>query len=242
MELSAREHALLQSHRLFSCLIGDVAAASLAGRRDWLASCRRGQTLVPRGGRPGHAVLVLEGVLEVVLANRSGSEKALRILRAGDCCGLENLFSGMPAASEVRALTPARCLRLPGEVLASWLASSPAFRAAVMRQIADDTAHLYEEMEGIHHQGADRRLACYLHCGERRRRATGEGERPVAGLSYGKLARRLGTSQPHLSRTLRDLEAAGAIGRSGRELRVLDPAVFARLLCTTCQRPRHPLS
>lgn len=240
MQLSSRDYAALQAPGLFSGCLGDEPFAALARRGDWLRSCRGGHVLMRKGSHPGHLVVVLDGAAEMVLSSRNGNEKAIRILRAGECCGLETLFSGAPVPFELRALSPTRFLRLPGAEVLAWAGASALFRQRVLRQLADDTAHLYEELEGIHHNAADQRLACYLHCGERRRRREAAGnELLTVNFGYGKLARRLGTSHPHLSRTLRSLEAAGTIGRDGRQVEVRDPAAFARLLCSHCRRSQH---
>ena len=126
---------------------------------------------------------------------------------------------------------------VPRATLGAWIEASPIFSRRLMHLLADDVADLYEELEGLQNRSTLERLACYLHCGEGRvRRGEPLREEYALSLPYMKLAQRLGTSQPHLSRALRNLEDAGVISRCGRRIRIADRPAFVHLLCTACQQ------
>lgn len=195
-----------------------------------------GDVVIRKGSTPAGMFVVLQGTLEMMLSNRSGGEHMVRIAKAGHCLGLESALGDVAAVYELRSVAEASLLFVPTETMMAWIQVSPVFSRRLMALLAEDVADLYEELDGLQNRSTIERLACYLHCGEGRV-CRGEPLRDdyTLALPYNKLAQRLGTSQPHLSRAMRNLEEAGMINRVCRRIRIDDKAAFARLLCTGCQ-------
>ena len=234
MGLSSCEIAALNGEGLFTGLLDQEPFAVLLKRPDWLRTYEPGAIVLHKGEDGGGASAVIHGTLEVLLYNRQGDERMVRAAGAGDCVGLEAAFGEVVLSYEARAITRIRLIHVPKSQLLAWVDASPVFARRLMLALAQDTRRLYEEIDG---QGRSmlQRLACYLHCGEGRGKAGDERrDHFTVSLPYIKLAQRLGTSQPHLSRSLRRLEEAGVIERLGRHIRVVDSTRFSDLLCSTC--------
>lgn len=200
---------------------------------------RAGAVILDKGCAPAGIYLVVHGTLELMLRNRDGGEHIAGLSRAGDCCGLEAVLCGRPSVYELRALTQSTLLFLPREWVLEWIDRVPGFARRVLQTVAREVGQLYAEIDGIQSRSTLERLACYLHCGERREcRGEPAREQFSIALPYFKLAQRLGASQPHLSRALRSLEDSGVITRDGRHLQVRDAQAFARLLCNGCHHRR----
>lgn len=239
MDLSSCELLALHSEGVFVGLLDQVPFSALLARRDWLRTFEAG-SIVMHHTASGAAAVIIHGTLEVLLHNRQGDERMLRTVGGGDCVGLEAVLGELPLVYEARALTRGRLLMVPKSYWLEWVESSPLFARRLLAAMAWDTGRLYEEIDG-QAKSMLQRLACYLHCGEGHKPFSGEGRDHRAGqytvsLPYIKLAHRLGTSQPHLSRSLRRLEEAGVIERQGRHIRIKDEAGFSNLLCATCTR------
>jgi len=234
MGLSSCEIAALNSEGLFAGLLDQETFAILLQRSDWLRTYEPGAVVLHKGGEGGGVAAVIHGTLEVLLYNRQGDERMVRAAGAGDCVGLEAAFGEVALSYEARAITRVRLIQVPKAQLLAWIDASPVFARRLMQALAQDTGRLYAEIDG-QARSMLQRLACYLQCGEGRSKS-GDGRRDhfTVCLPYIKLAHRLGTSQPHLSRSLRRLEEAGIIERQGRHIRVADPARFSHLLCSTC--------
>lgn len=236
MALSFTEYSALQLHGIFAGFLDQKVFQDISARGDWYRSHLPGEAVLAKGSLPGHMVVVVHGTLELLHSNRNGAEQLFRIARAGDCLGIEAVLCDLPLPYELRALTQSTILLVPKSSLLAWIKASPAFSRRLMQVLANDVEHMYAELDGIQHN-ASQRFACYLHCGEGRgRRGQPVGEDFTLALTYGKLAQRLGTTQAHLSRTMRDLEKAGVIGRDGHRIKVRDRAAFSRLLCAGCRR------
>lgn len=236
MALSAKEHSVLGSSGLLAGLVEQQPFRAVLDRPELHRRHGPGDAIIHKGSSPEGVFIVLHGSLELVLSNRSGGEHMVRIASAGHCLGLESTLGGVAAVYELRSIAESSLLLVPRETLLNWIDVSPIFSRRLMSLLADDVAGIYEELDGLQNRSTIERLACYLHCGEGRvRRSEPLLDEYLLGLPYHKLAQRLGTCHPHLSRALRNLEEAGMISRSGRRVRIDDKAAFARMLCTGCQ-------
>lgn len=237
MALSSCELSALACGGLLKGLVAQEPFATTLGDPALHRRHGCGQTVIAKGAAPEGMFIVVHGTLELVLSNARGVEHVVRLARAGHCVALENALGDTPAAYALRALTEASLIFVPRATLGAWIEASATFSRRLMHLLAVDVADLYEELEGLQHRSTLERLACYLHCGEGRvRRGEPLREEYSLSLPYMKLAQRLGTSQPHLSRALRNLEDAGVISRCGRRIRIADRTAFAHLLCSTCQQ------
>ena len=245
MAFSASELSALHAQGLLAGFLDREEFRRAVQRGDWHRVHRAGEVILDKGCAPAGIFLVVHGTLELMLRNRDGDEHIAGLSRAGDCCGLEAVLGGRPSVYELRALTQTTLLFLPRELVLEWIDTIPAFAQRVMQTVAREVGQLYAEIDGIQSRSTLERLACYLHCGERRQCRGGQAREQFSiSLPYFKLAQRLGASQPHLSRALRSLEDNGVITRDGRHLQVRDAQAFARLLCNGCRhgrtRPHSP--
>lgn len=236
MTFTSSEHSALNLQGILAGFLDQPLFGDVLQRDDWHRTHAPGSTVLSKGSIPKGLYVVVHGTLEMILSNRNGSEHTVRIAKAGDCLAIEAVLCDIAVVYELRTLTRATLLFVPTATVMAWIDRSPVFARRLMHLMADDVGYLYEELDGIQTRSAVERLACYLHCGEGRgRRGQEIGDDFSISLPFVKLAQRLGASQPHLSRALRNLEDAGVISRDGRRVHVRDNVAFNQLLCTACR-------
>ena len=236
MTFSPSEHSALNSQGIFAGFLDEPQFCNVLTREDWHRTHLPGSVVLRKGSLPKGMFVIVHGTIELILSNRNGGEHMVRIAKAGDCLAIESVLCDIPVVYELRTLTKATLLFIPTATVMEWIDDSPPFARRLMHAVADDVGFLYDELDGIQNRSTVERLACYLHCGEGRgRRGQPIGDAFAIALPFVKLAQRLGASQPHLSRALRNLEDSGVISRDGRHVHVQDKRAFSQLLCTACR-------
>ena len=96
-----------------------------------------GEVIIP-GGQPGRFLgIILEGRVEAVSRDESGSEKRIGELTAYDYFGEMSLISGEPTTADVRAVTRCRVLLIPHEVMSASLSTHPQALHHLGRTVAE---------------------------------------------------------------------------------------------------------
>ena len=211
-QLNPEELTLLRGVFLFQGA-GELALEAAADPRCQTAEAARGQVIyAPHRFRRSLGVL-LAGRVQV-----GKGELLVSSLGPGDLFGAAALFNDREDyATTLTARAPCKLLFFPQEQVAGLLEAHPELARNYIRYLSGRIRFLDRKIEGLIAGSAERRLAQYL-----LERQTGGAV--VLDCSATGLAARLNVSRASLYRALDSLAAAGAIEKSGRTVKILDPA------------------
>jgi ABC-type multidrug transport system fused ATPase/permease subunit len=124
-------------------LFRDAPAEALAALAERLTSERydSGEIVVREGDRGDRAYIVVDGQLEVFVA-QNGNERQVNVLERGDYFGEMAVLSDEPRAATIRATEPSLLYSLRGEDLAALVEVDPALHEAVSATVAERRAAL----------------------------------------------------------------------------------------------------
>lgn len=232
MSFTAHEIALLKSSRLFAGLEDTTRLETLLSRPENRVQVPEGATFLQRGARaPGLHVLV-HGSVELFFSNPEGEEKVLHFIKSGETLAEETVSDGRAINYWARSLTPTVMLRLPAADVLAWMDESWPFAQRFLKMVSERICLLYADVVTFYSKTAVQRLACYLICGFETSRLTLKDSFSLAiPVPKKNLASRLGISQTHLSRALRDLTERGLITQEGNRLQVQDVEQLAGYVC-----------
>lgn len=184
----------------------------------------KSRVVLSKGERVSGAFVVLRGRLRVYTLSTDGKEATLYFIEPGETCvlALNCIFNDLlyPAWVEVEAATIVA--RVPGEVWRVLFETEPAVRQVTIQAFSTLVFRLMNELETLHAQQLDRRLAGFLLL-----HASGDA---VVNITQQKLASHLGTTREVVARVLRQL-AAQKLVRTGRHrITIQDPKRLAAWL------------
>jgi CRP/FNR family transcriptional regulator, cyclic AMP receptor protein len=105
---------------------------------------------VYREGDPGSEFyLLLDGELEVLKRSRRGRDTRIAVLGAGDCFGEMAIIDHEPRSASVRAVAPARVLRVSSEFVESVRQEDLRSYAALLLNIAKEIARRLRVADGL---------------------------------------------------------------------------------------------
>lgn len=175
-------------------------------------------------GEPGGAVyFVAEGSVKVSRNSPEGRELVLRIMRKGETFNEVPVFDGGPNPATVVALEPTRLYAIPAEKMGDIIRLYPLVAMNILRVFGHRLRQLVTLAEDLSFRNVMARLSRVLleHVVDRK-----EGPR----LTQQDLAALVGTAREMVNRSLRSLEAMGAVKVKGRSVRVVDPDMLRELL------------
>lgn len=183
--------------------------------------------------------LLTDGTVELFIRateNEQFSEKVLDFARNGDTLAVETLFSERAVHYSVRALTTGYAIRLPTTLVTDWAARYPAFGRRLMALVSQRIDYLFKDMLTLRTKKATARLVCYLVCHFDKAPRTPDGTHSLQiDIPKNRLASRLGISDSHLSRALRELQDQGLIvaghGGSDAGYFIPDVAALSKYVC-----------
>ncbi len=145
------------------------------------------------------------------------------VLGPGALFGAAALFGkAEDYASTLTARSPCRVLLFPQALVEERLAACPAAARSYIAYLSDRIRFLTGKIDGLTAGSAGRKLAQYL-------LAQPEGGPVELDCPATVLAKRLHVSRASLYRAFDALTAAGAVERTGRTIRLLDPDLLRRL-------------
>ena len=202
------------------------AAMAAAGRTRVL---KRGEMLFAAGDEEAACATLVSGALKVSAIDAEGNEQILALVHPSGFIG--ELFAPF-AHHDVVALTESQlCTFARGDIEAA-IETYPALARALLRRSQEDLLATRGLLELTGHASAEMRLAALLH--DFARAASQSSCHPAPHfdlpLTRGEIANMLGLTIETVSRKLGEIEASGAIKRTGkRGIDVLDPALLAAL-------------
>lgn len=193
---------------------------------------RKGQTIIGEGVGGTDVFFVEEGALQVILYSKHGKEVSIRNLNKGDCFGeLAALDLGRRSANVV-ALTDGRLIQLGGPDFKSLLEGSPRASLWLARYFAAQIRALTELIFELSALNVRSRLHAHLLRLVLLAGVNDGKSRIYPSPTHAQLANRIGTNREGVSRAMSELESAGVLTQSGRELVIMNFAELSRLVRT----------
>jgi CRP/FNR family transcriptional regulator len=189
----------------------------------------RGERLFAAGDDMTTCATLIRGALKIAAIDADGTESILALVHPAGVVG--EMFTPFPA-HEVTALTDSEvCLFARGD-LEDAVQRHPELGLALLRRAQEDLHDARELLDMSRRRGAKARLAGLIQA--LARAASDSSCHPAAEfvlpLTRGEMAAMLGLTIETVSRQFGELEAAGAVRRTGtRGLAVLDPALLSDL-------------
>ncbi|MEL7519457.1 MAG: Crp/Fnr family transcriptional regulator, partial [Pseudomonadota bacterium] len=194
-------------------------AMAAAGRTRVL---KRGEMLFAAGDEEAACATLVSGALKVSAIDADGNEQILALVHPAGFIG--ELFAPF-AHHDVVALTESQlCTFARGDIQAA-IESYPALARALLRRSQEDLLATRSLLELTGNASAEARLAALLH--DFSRAASQSSCHPSIAfdlpLTRGEIANMLGLTIETVSRKLGDIEASGAIKRTGKRVLVVFP-------------------
>lgn len=214
----------LQAIPFFDCL-SDAQLRTLA-KASRTRGYRKGMTVFLKGDRPTGLFVVISGTLKMACQSPCGGEKVFDLPMPGQVFGEAALLLDSPYPYFAATLSPARLLHIEGGALSELVGASSAFARRMMSRIAQGISVVLDDLEDYCLRDPRQRVARFLLDGTAAGNVTSVGFPALRHV----FASRLGMTPESLSRAMRDLEEAGMVAVTGRNIRVVDRGRLAGLV------------
>lgn len=193
------------------------AIADLARRRTVSAG-----TLLFQRGDPGREMLVVgEGRVRLSVLSAEGRELSLRHAGPGSLIGEISVLDGAPRTADAVAATDVTLWSIAKADLDRLAAVRPTLLGVFVRALCAKLRDTTDQLESVALYRLDARLARFLIglCRQAAGRERSGGTIQIdLALNQSEIADVIGASRPKVNRAFVDLEAAGAVVRSGSGL------------------------
>ena len=183
-----------------------------------------GQVLFLEGEPCLGMYLVGQGRVRIYKVSPEGREQVLRLARAGDSFAEVPVFDGGPNPASADAMEASLVYLFPTADLLALVRASPEFALHVLRVFARRVRHLTLLVEDLSFRQVTARVAKLLLQTAREEGAAG------GRLTQQEMAAMIGTAREVVARTLRSLEAQGAITIERGRIVILKPELLERLI------------
>lgn len=187
------------------------AVSDLTSRR----SLERNEVLLLEEEEAQAMYFVLEGRVKIYKTSPDGREQILRIMHPGDSLNEVPLFDGGPNPASAAAMGPSVVLGLSKRDMNRLLREYPQVATNALKVVSSRLRHLVSLVEDLSLRQVIGRVAKILLELE----ARGEEENRLTQQQMAALA---GTAREMVSRSLRALEAEGAIRQERQRITILD--------------------
>ena len=201
-------------------LFGDLAAADVAAMRPLLhrRQFKAGAVVFQRGDPADDVYLIVSGQLRISVGSANGRELAFRVVGPGEMVGELGVLDGSRRSADLTALRDSVLLGLSRNALHDLLTTRPAMASGVIRFLCTRLRDTSEQLEALALQRIEVRLArLLLRLAHAPAPVRGEVELTL-DLSQSEIAALIGASRPKVNLAFAELEARGAIRRTGRKL------------------------
>jgi CRP-like cAMP-binding protein len=179
----------------------------------------RGDIILLEGDRAGALHYVRSGLVKVFKTSPEGKEQVLRLIGPGTPFNDVPALDGGPNPASAAALEPSTVYVLGSSEMRRLIRERPAVAEAAVRSVAVALRHLVELVEGLSFRNVTARVAKILLDQEA---AAAQGL-PPHRLTQQEMAAMAGTAREMVGRSLKELEAAGAIEMRHGHVVVLNP-------------------
>jgi len=187
----------------------------------------KGERIFGEGARSEGFFLVVRGAVKLMKLSPAGKEQILHVHGPGEFFAEAALGEGATYPASAEATEPAFLLAFPRAAFERLLGERPVLAMNLIARLSGRLRQMTALVEDLSLREAPSRLARYL--------LLLAGDEPRPGdvvrlpMRKGELASLLGTRGETLSRILRRLADAGAIGVRGADVEILEPETLADL-------------
>jgi len=173
--------------------------------------------IVQLEGKPAEALFfVVIGAVKVFKTSAEGKEQILSIVRPGESFNDTAVFDNGPSPTSVEAMTPVTLYRISRDDLQTILHEQPKVALNTTRVLAERTRQLLSLVEDLSFRHVINRVAKVL------LENAGDGSSHGTRLTQQEMAAMVGSVREVVARSLKDLEAEGAISLERHRIRITD--------------------
>lgn len=188
---------------------------------------KAGEVLMQEGGESHALYAVRQGWLHSSARLIAGGRQILRFHYAGDLIGTSSM-AWSQASATLTAVSDCLVVELPKTELGLLFRAQPRIGGLLYAIAAAENVAMSDRLTSIGRMGAAERLSTLLLDILARLRVTAGGvvdsfDLPLTQTDIGDA---LGLTKVHVNRTIRALEKAGTIERTGKRVRILDEAAL----------------
>lgn len=179
----------------------------------------RDEVIFHRDDPAGHFFVIVAGTVKLTLADDSGHEAVIAILRGGDVFGELELFDDLPRAVTVTAISETQLLALGRTAFFEVLERHPGATRAMLALLARTVSQAAGRIEDLVFLDAPSRVAkCLVDLKGTR------GDGNEIQLTQDDIAAFAGATRAFVNRVLADLEEQGVIAVGRRHIAIKDEA------------------
>ena len=232
MSFSPAEIEILSTSGILQDVPHEVVLEAIDHCPDCQLCLPPGEIFVHSGQIAPGLFIIINGIIELFVAEADGNERVLDFAKDGNTLAKETLFSDKALQYSARSLTAATVLHLPSKLISEWIARYPAFARRLMSLVAERIDFLYKDMLTFRSKRATSRLVCYLLCHFDKAPRTPDGSYYLRIDSpHFKLASRLGVSDSQISRSFRELQEQGLIVAQDQGFFIPNVPALSKYVC-----------
>jgi len=180
------------------------------------------QFVFHKGDRCRGFYIVVQGNIKISFFSTEGKEHVARIVAPGQTFAEAITFLKMPSPASVQAMTPAKVLLLPSEVIFKCINDSPACAFSMLAGLSRRLHLLVTELKSVTLNSSKQRIIGFLL--QHIQTAANKENKTQIMLEIDKstIAAHLNIRAETLSRILHQLKAAGLISVYGRHIQIKD--------------------
>ncbi|WP_417813326.1 Crp/Fnr family transcriptional regulator [Thalassospira alkalitolerans] len=210
-----------------------LSALGAARLSDLIGKCRvewhaKGEHLFRAGDVADHFYILLSGHLRLVKISPLGEETVMHFLTQPGAFAEAVSLAGRAYPVECEVMENCEIVAIPREAYLTILRSAPDVAGDVLAGLIRWERFFLEEIYKLRHTKPIQRIASFLIDFEERNGENLDGEDETNFPEKRQIASRIGITPETFSRSLRKLEATGAIA-AGPKLRILDRAALYEL-------------
>ena len=210
-----------------------LAALGVHRLKGLMETCRvdchaRGEHLFRAGDVAEHFYILLSGHLRLVKTSSQGDETVMHFLNQAGSFAEAVSFAGRSYPVECQVVENCEIVAIPRTAYLGILKSAPDVVGDVLASLLRWERFFLEEIYKLRHTSPIQRIAAFLIDFEDRNGAMIDGTNGKSFPGKRQIASRIGITPETFSRSLRKLEASGAIA-AGPKLKILDRAALVEL-------------
>ncbi|MFX1266311.1 MAG: Crp/Fnr family transcriptional regulator [Promethearchaeota archaeon] len=194
----------------------DIAELDSIGQFFSEKKVERGGIVQLEGEVVGDLYLVASGAIKLFKTSAEGKEQILSIVRPGEAFNDIAVFDGEPSPVSVQAMTPVTLYGIGRSELHTLLCEYPRLSLNTTKVLAERTRQLMSLVEDLSFRHVISRVAKVL------LENAGNGTTPGARLTQQEMAALVGSVREVVARSLKTLQAEGAISLERHRIRITD--------------------
>ncbi|HZM46189.1 MAG TPA: Crp/Fnr family transcriptional regulator [Burkholderiales bacterium] len=184
----------------------------------------RGTVLFRQGDPCTRLHLISKGQIKIYIQTPHGEEKVIELVGSGGCLGETALFLDEAYIASAEAIIDTTLVHLSKEAVLQQLRRGPEFSRNMLRDVCRRLAQRTHDLEHCLLFNGTQRVAAFILNQLPPNGMAGKQAAVTLPTKKSIIASRLNLTQEHFSRILRDIQTAGLIEVSGRQIRLVDVA------------------